>query len=98
MKIWLDDSLLDGKSYENVLIYDISYKTLTGAKPLLIKFDKIDGFIRVYEGTRYFISFDAIYDKIRNSICQKSDIIYIYLHYYTKIKIYWHDYLPLKKS
>ena len=28
--------------YENVLIYCISYKTLIGAKPLQIKFDKID--------------------------------------------------------
>ena len=40
------DILLDGKSYENVLVYDISYKSL-------IKwFDKIDGFIRVHDGSR----------------------------------------------
>ena len=28
------------KSYENVLIYDILYKTLTITKPLRIRFDK----------------------------------------------------------
>ena len=41
--------LLEGKSYENsyetILIYDISYKTFIGAKPLRIRFDKDDGFI-----------------------------------------------------
>ena len=30
------------KSYENILIYDISYKTSMGAKPLRIWFKKID--------------------------------------------------------
>ena len=41
--------LLEEKSYENsyktILIYDISYKTFIGAKPLRIRFDKDDGFI-----------------------------------------------------
>ena len=36
------DILLDEKSYENILVYDISFKTLIGAKPLHIKFDKVD--------------------------------------------------------
>ena len=41
------------KSNKNILIYDISYKTLIGAKPLRIRFDKINGFIRVDDGIRY---------------------------------------------
>ena len=44
-----DDILLDENSYENILIYGISYKTLIGAKTLLIMFGKIDGFIRDYD-------------------------------------------------
>ena len=32
--------LLHEKSYENILVYDILYKTLTGTKPLRISFDK----------------------------------------------------------
>ena len=28
--------------YENILVYDISYKTSMGSKPLCIRFDKID--------------------------------------------------------
>ena len=35
------------KWYENILVYDISYKTLIGWKPLHIRFHKVDGFIRV---------------------------------------------------
>ena len=35
------DVLLYGKKkYKNILIYDISYKTLMGSKPLRIKFDR----------------------------------------------------------
>ena len=49
----LDNILIDEKSHKNILVYDISYKTLVGAKPLRIKFDKIDGFIRVYDGLDY---------------------------------------------
>ena len=51
--IWifnLDNILIYEKSYENILFYRISYKTLIGAKPLYIRFNKIDGFIRVYDG------------------------------------------------
>ena len=41
-----------------------------GAKPLRIRFDEIDGFIRVYNGTRYLVLFgaeeyDSIYNRIR---------------------------------
>ena len=52
------------------MVYDISYKTLIGAKPLHIRFDKVDGFIRTYDGTRYLVLFDtekydAFYNRIR---------------------------------
>ena len=49
----LDNILIDQKSHGNSLTYDISYKTLIGPKPWRIRFDKIDGFIRIYDGTRY---------------------------------------------
>ena len=48
-----DNILLDEESNENILIYDISCKTLIGVKSLRIRFDKIDGLIKVYDGTRY---------------------------------------------
>ena len=44
---------MNEKQYENILVYNISYKIMIGAKPLRIRFDKIDGSIRVYDGTRY---------------------------------------------
>ena len=54
-----DNSLTDEKSYENILIYDISYKTFIGSKPLRCRFDKIDQYVRVYDGTRYFVFIEA---------------------------------------
>ena len=40
---------------KNVLVYNISLKTLIGAKLLCIRFDKVDGLIKVYLGTRFLV-------------------------------------------
>ena len=45
----IDIILIYEKSHKNILIYDISYKTLIDPTPLRIRFDKIDGFIRLCE-------------------------------------------------
>ena len=52
----LDNILIEEKAYENILVYNISYKNLI-AKLLRIRFDKIDGFIKIYDGTRYLVLF-----------------------------------------
>ena len=87
-----DNILIDEKSYENILVYDISFKTLIGAKPFRIRFDKVDGFIRVYDGTRYLVllgseKYDAIYNRIRYLISQESGNAYVFSHNYSKITI-----------
>ena len=66
----LGNILIDEKSYKNILVYNISYKHLIVSKPLCIRFNKIDGFIRIYEGIRYLVLFgsekyDSIYNRIR---------------------------------
>ena len=38
----LDNILIDKKSYEYILVYNISYKSLIDSKPLRIRFDEID--------------------------------------------------------
>ena len=52
------DILLDEKLYkekcENILFYDISCKPSTGTKPLRIRFNKIDGFIKIHDKIRHF--------------------------------------------
>ena len=61
----LDDILIDEKWWEKILASNISYKNLIGAKRLHIRFDKIDGLIRVYDGTRYLVLFGSEkYDSI----------------------------------
>ena len=63
LHIDFDNILLDEKSYknryENILIYDISYKTFMVAKPLRIRFDKISGFIKIYDGIKYLILYEC---------------------------------------
>ena len=53
----LDSIWIDEKSYQNVLVYNISFKNLIAAKPLRIRFDKIDRFIRVLF-IRYYATFN----------------------------------------
>ena len=62
--------LLDKRSYENISVYDISYKTSTGSQPLCIRFDKIDGFIMVLDvKIKHIVLFDyGLFDKICNKI------------------------------
>ena len=85
----IDNILIDEKSHGNILIYDISYKTLIDPKPLRIRFDKTDGFIRIYDGARYLKLFgseeyDAIYNRIRYFISLKSSITCLFSHYFAK--------------
>ena len=66
----LDNILINEKLYEGILVYNILYKTLIGTKSLRIIFNKIDGFTKVYYGTRYLVLFraekcDFIYNRIR---------------------------------
>ena len=94
--------LIDEKSHENVLIYDIAYKNLIGPKPLGIRFDKIDGFIRIYDRTTYLVlvgpeKYDASCNRIRYLMSLKSPIIYISSHYFSKIKVDSYDSLPIEK-
>ena len=71
----LSDEKLYKENNENILIYDILYKTSTGAKPLRIRFDKIDGFIKINDKIRYLVLSDYSYcDKTKHLISEKSGI------------------------
>ena len=78
--IKFSNALLDKKLNENISVYDISNKTSAGPKPLCVRFDKIDGFIRVCgEEFRHLVWFDCgwfdqICDKIKYLISERSGI------------------------
>ena len=75
-----DNILIHKKSHENFWIYDISYKTL-------IRFDKIDEFIRIYDRTRYLRLFGSEkYDYIYNRVIK------------VKTKVNSYDSLPVDKT
>ena len=89
--------------YENVLVYNVSYKALIGAKLLRIRFDKVDGFIRGYDRTGYLVLFgpekyDGIQNRIEYLVSEKISITYVSSHNYARIKIYSYDSLPLEKK
>ena len=99
--------LLDEKLYENLLIYDISYKIFMGTNPLRIRSGKVDGFISVYDGTGYLAlicskRYDAIYDIIRYLISKKVVLhillIIIDISNFAKIKIVSYNSLPKEKA
>ena len=99
----LDNILIDEKSHENILLYEISYKTLIDPKPLSIRFDKINGFIKICDGTKYLTLFrsenyDDIYDRIRYLISLKSGMTHIFCHYFAKIRVDSYDSLPIEKT
>ena len=98
----IDNILIDEESHENILLYDNIYKTFIGRKPLRIRFDKIDGFIKIYNGTKYIVLFgsekrNASYNRIKYIIQLKSSITYIFSYYYAKIKVDSYDSLPIEK-
>ena len=61
----LHNILKDEKSYENILVDNILYKSVIDSKRLRIRFNIIGGFIRVYYGTRCLVLFES---KKRGSI------------------------------
>ena len=83
--------LIDTKSHGNILVYNISYKSLIDSMPLRIRFDKIDGFIRGYDGIRYLVltgsqKHDSIYNRTGYFISVKNDITYKFSQNYAKVK------------
>ena len=85
------------------MVYDIACKAMMGAKPLQIRFDKVDGFIRVYDRTRYLVLLGAekcnlIYTRKRYLIAVNSGITYVITDNYAKIKVDSYDSLPQEKN
>ena len=72
-------------------------------KPLRVRFDKVDGFTRICDGTRYLALFDpekynAIFSRIRYLIGVKSGITCVISHNYARIKIDSYDSLHQEKT
>ena len=95
-------NLIDEKPYKNILFYNISYKVFHVTNPLGTRFDKVGGFIRVYDGTRYLVLFvhenyDLICNRIKCLIGEKNGTTYVIYHIYAKTELDSHDSLTFKK-
>ena len=67
------------------------------------RFDKIDGFITVYDGIRYLALFESekyafIYNRIKYLTGVKKGIKYVFCHNYAKVKVDSYDSLLLEKT
>ena len=94
--------LLDKKSYkkiQNVLVYEILYKTFMVEKPMHIRFDKIDASIKIYDGIIYLVllEYSDIYDKIKYLKSGKSGITDNIDRNFARIRIDSYNYLPVEK-
>ena len=101
-----NDILLDKKlykeKYENILIHDISYKSSTSTKPLRIRFDKVDRFIKIHDKVRYLVLFDYSHydktcDKIKYLVSKKCGITDSINHNFARIRMDSYDSLPIEK-
>ena len=73
-----------------------------GANPLRIRFDKINGFNKIYDGIRYLILYDyekynAIYDRVKYHVYEKSGITDSINHNFTRIRIDSYNSFPIVK-
>ena len=74
-----------------------------GSKPLHMMFNKIDGFIKIYDGIKYLILFnnhfpyDEICDKIKYLISEKSGITDSVNYNFARIRIDSYNSLPIEK-
>ena len=105
INIYSGNILLDEKINQNILIYNISYNTFMSSKPLCIWFNKTDGLVKIYDGSRYLVIlghswFDEIWDSIKYLINEKSCIANSIDYNFARIRI---DYfksdnsLPIEK-
>ena len=110
VRVIIDTIKIEDFDFNNILINEKSYvniktfrtKLLMGAKPMRIRFDKVNEFIRVYDRTRYLVLFvgekhDFISNRMRYLIGVKSGIIYVISHNWAKIKVFSYDSLFLEK-
>ena len=101
--IYSVDILLDEKIYENISVYDILYKTSIGPKPFRVRFNNMDGFIRVLDGEikRLVIFdyelFDKICDKIKHPTSKKGGITDSINHNFGDIRVDSYNFLPIEK-
>ena len=90
--IIFSDTLLGEKWYEHISVYDISRKISTGPKPLSLRLDRIDEFIRVCGGVCIYLVlsnhglFDQICDKIKHLMGEKRCITDSINHNFGKIR------------
>ena len=100
--------LLDNKSYENILVYNILYKKIMDAKALPIRLDKVNGLIKIYNEIIYlelsnsydidYRIYNAIFDRINYLISDNVDDKHSINHNFARIRIDLYNSVPREKK
>ena len=74
------------------MVFYILYKTFISSKPLRIRLEEKDGFIKIYVGIRYLVLFRpgwdfAIYNRVIYLLSEKSGITDSINHNFARIRI-----------
>ena len=67
----VDIILVDKQSYKHILVYNILYKKIMDAKLFLIRFNKVDGIIKIYDEIIYSElsdSYNEVYYRVNSRI------------------------------
>ena len=83
--------------------YTTAYKTFMGSNPLRIRIDKMESFIKIYDGVRYLLLFgsrlyDAIYNKIGYLISGKIGITDSIIDSFSRTRIDSYNSFPIEKT
>ena len=73
------------------------------AKPLCIRHDKVERFVRAHDRTRYLVLLSSekyipIYNRVRYVVGLKCVTTYVFSHNYARIKVDSYGFLPLEKT
>ena len=88
---------LDRRLYENISVYDISYKNSTFPKPLHIRSGKIYGEF-IYLLLYGHGLFDKTCDMTKYQVSKKYDITYSIHHTFGEIRTDSYNYLPIETN
>ena len=104
--ITVDIILLDEKSYKDTLVYNILYKNFMDTKPLRIRFNEVDGIIKICNEVRYLELLNSynevysriyseIFDRINYLISEESSITCANNHNFARIRNDLYSSLPI---
>ena len=82
-----DRILLDENSYKNILVYHILYKKFMDTKTLCVRFNKVDGRTKIYDGIKSLGLSNSCNERFYKIDSRKHDAIFDRINYLISEKV-----------